>query len=296
MPRRAGFSELRSQRRRSLITPPAVSNIAVGDVTSAITAGSNVVVVDSSNNRVLVYPAVSAWPAQTTQFSPSASSVIGQTSFSNSMANQGGPVSAATLSSPVDVAASATEVFVVDSGNNRVLVFPITNSSPASTPSRVIGQLDFPYNAPNLVIGQEFFTAGSANSVSGSAILDLGATPPHLYVADTANNRVLGFKNFTSLANGQVADLVIGQPDLFHTTINYPTNVGTTPNAQGLNSPTSVAVDSAGNLYVADAFNSRVLRFPAPFASGTTNLETADLILRAIGFSFPSSRTPPRAP
>jgi len=276
-------------------TPPAVSDIAVGDVTSAIAAGTNIVVVDSSNNRVLVFPAVSAWPAQATQFSPSASSVIGQTSFSNSMANQGGPVSATTLSSPIDVAASTTEVFVVDSGNHRVLVFPITNSSPASMPSRVIGQLDFPYNAPNLVIGQEFFTAGPANSVSGSAILDLGATPPHLYVADTANNRILGFKDFTSLANGQVADLVIGQPDFFHTTINYPTNLGTTPNAQGLDSPTSIAVDSKGNLYVADSFNSRVLRFPAPFASGTTNLETADLVLGQSDFvsivTDPTART-----
>ena len=275
--------------------PPAVSDVAVGNVTSTIAAGTGIVVVDSSNNRVLVYPAFSDWPAQATQFSPSATSVIGQTSFSNSMANEGGPVAATTLSSPVDAAASTTEVFVVDSGNNRILVYPISNSAPGSTPSRVIGQLDFPYNAPNLVIGQEFFTAGSANSVSGSAILDLSSTPPHLYVADTANNRVLGFKNFTSLANGQVADLVIGQPDLFHTTINYPTNVATTPNAQGLNSPTSVAVDSAGNLYVADAFNSRVLRFPAPFASGTTNLETADLVLGQSDFvsivTDPTSRT-----
>ena len=265
--------------------PPAVSDVSVGVVTSAIAAGSNVIVVDSSNNRVLVYPAISAWPPQTaTQFSPSASSVIGQTSFSNSMANQGGPVSQATLNSPVDVAASATEVFVVDSGNHRVLVYQIAGSGPASTPSRLIGQLNFNYNAPNLVIGQEFFTAGGANSVSGSAILDLGATPPHLYVADTVNNRVLGFKDFTHLANGQVADLVIGQPDLFSTTVNYPTNVGGTPNAQGLNSPSSVAVDSAGNLYVADSFNSRVLRFPAPFASGTSNLETADLVLGQADF------------
>jgi uncharacterized protein (TIGR03437 family) len=275
--------------------PPAVSDISVGDVTSAIGAGTDIVVVDSSNNRVLVFPAVSAWPPQITQFSPSAISVIGQTTFSNSMSNQGGAVSATTLSSPVDAAASATEVFVVDSGNNRVLIYPIAQPSPGTTSTRVIGQLGFAYNAPNLAIGQEFFTAGPANAVSGSAILDLGATPPHLYVADTANNRVLGFKNFTSLANGQVADLVIGQPDLLHTTVNYPTNIGTTPNAQGLNAPTSVAVDSAGNLYVADAFNSRVLRFPAPFASGVTGLETADLVLGQSDFvsivTDPTART-----
>jgi uncharacterized protein (TIGR03437 family) len=264
--------------------PPAVSDVAVGFVTSALAAGTNIAVVDSSNNRVLVYPAISAWPAQATQFSPSASSVIGQTSFSNSKANEGGPVSATTLSSPIDVAASATELFVADSGNNRVLVYPITSAGPGIMPSRVIGQLGFFYNAPNLPIGREFFTSGAGTSVSGSAILDLGATPPHLYVADTLNNRVLAFKDFTSLANGQFADLVIGQPDLLHTAVNYPSNLSSTPNAQGLNGPASLAVDSAGNLYVADAFNSRVLRFPAPFASGVTNLETADLVLGQADF------------
>jgi uncharacterized protein (TIGR03437 family) len=265
-------------------TPPAVSAINVASVSSAIAAGNSIVVVDTGNHRVLVYPAVSTWPPESTQFSPSAGSVIGQSTFSASMANQGGPTSATTLSSPVDVVSSASELFVTDSGNNRVMVYPSGISGPSATASRVIGQLDFPYAAPNLVIGEEFYTAGSSGSPSGSAILDLSATPPHLYVADTLNNRVLGFNDFTHLLNGKTADLVIGQPDLFHTTVNYPSNVATTLNAQGLNSPSSLAVDSAGNLYVADTLNGRILRFPAPFASGTTNLETADLVIGQADF------------
>jgi uncharacterized protein (TIGR03437 family) len=258
------------------------SAINIGNVTSAVAAGNNIFVADSGNNRVLVYQAVSLWPPESTQFSPSAFGVIGQSTFSASMANQGGLTSAFTLSSPVEVASSGTEVFVVDAGNNRVAVFPSNVSDITGQPvaaSRVIGQLGTAYAAPNLVVGEEFFTAGGSTSPSGSAILDLSATPPHLYVADTMNNRVLGFKNFTSLSNGQAADLVIGQPDLFHTAVNYPTNLATMPNAQGLNAPSSLAVDSAGNLYVADTLNARILRFPAPFASGTTSLETADLVV-----------------
>jgi len=265
--------------------PPEVSAISVGNVTSAIGPGSNVIVVDSGNNRVLVYPPVSEWPPETTQFSPSANAVVGQTTFSASTANQGGPPSSTTLSSPVDVAAAGAELYVTDSGNHRVLVFAFGPAGPMATASRVIGQLDFPYNAPNLVEGKEFFTAGSLSSASGSAILDLSATPPHLYVADTANNRILGFDDFTHAVNGQKADLVIGQPDLLHTTVNYPSNVATTPNAQGLNSPSSLTIDSAGNLYVADTFNSRILRFPAPFASGTTHLESADLVIGQADFA-----------
>ena len=263
--------------------PAPVSEINVANVTGVLASGTNVIVVDSGNNRVLVYPAVSQWPTEATQFSPSAVAVIGQTTFSASKGNQGGPTGAVTLSSPVDVASSASELFVADSGNNRVMVYPYISGVPA-TASRVIGQPNFVYSAPNLVVGQEFYTAGPSGSPSGSAILDLSATPPHLYVADTLNNRVLGFNDFTHLLNGQTADLVIGQPDLFQTMVNYPTNVSTTPNAQGLNAPSSLAVDSAGNLYVADTFNSRILRFPAPFASGTTRLETADLVIGQVDF------------
>jgi uncharacterized protein (TIGR03437 family) len=267
--------------------------INVGYATSAIAAGSNVVVVDNAFNRVLYYPPVAAFPPVSTQFSPSAISVIGQTGFTGSMTNQGGPPSAGTMFSPVDIAASGTELFVADSGNNRILVFPLNAALAGATASRVIGQLDFPYGAPNLVVGEEFFTAGSPSGASGSAILDLSATPPHLYVADTYNNRVLGFNNFASAANGQKADIVIGQPDLFHTDINYPSNLSTMPNAQGLNSPTGLVVDSAGNLYVADTFNSRILRFPAPFAPGTTAPETADLVIGQQNFN--STVTDPTA-
>src|ERR1035438_1001142 len=137
----------------------------------------------------------------------------------------------------MDIAGSQSEVFVADSGNNRILVFAGGATGPTETAGRVIGQLDFPYGAPNLVEGKEFGFAGSTNSVSGSAILDYSSTPPHLYVADTLNNRILGFQNFTALQNHQVADLVIGQPDMFRTLINYPTNNPTMPNRQGVSGP-----------------------------------------------------------
>ncbi len=260
-----------------------INNTGFASAAAVYATGSNIFVSDTGNNRILVYPPITSLTVTAPQgSSPAATAVIGQTLFTTGAANGGNPeASSTTLNTPVDIAASSTELFVTDSLNNRVLVYPLNSNGPSATASRVIGQLDFPYMSPNLVEGKEFHLSGSTSSASGSAILDYSSTPPHLYVADTLNNRILGFKDFTHMQNGQAADIVIGQPDLFRTLINYPANDKTKPNQQSLNGPTSMVVDSAGNLYVADTFNSRILRFPTPFnpPSGSTTLESADLVL-----------------
>jgi hypothetical protein len=94
----------------------------------------------------------------------------------------------------------------------------------------------------------------------GTAI-DVTSTPNHLYVADMLNNRVLGYQNGVSFANGAPANIVIGQPDASSTTC--ASSIG----AATLCEPNGVAVDGNGNLYVADTANSRVLEYTAPFTS-----------------------------
>jgi uncharacterized protein (TIGR03437 family) len=281
----------------SLQTVGGTTQIAFGAGTplGVAATAAGVLVADTSNNRIMVFPTVDAWPAEASQPSPSASAVIGQSSYTIRKANQGnGDASASSLSVPIDLASSGSEMFVVDGQNNRVLVFPATPSGISGTATRVIGQLDFPYTGVDLIEGREFnfFASTGAN---GSAILDQSATPPRLYVADSLNNRILGFKDFNSVKNGQVADLVIGQPDLLRSVVNYPSGDPAVPNDRGLRSPTSLAVDSAGNLYVTDTGNSRVLRFPAPFASGKTALQSADLVIGQSSFNAivtdPTERT-----
>jgi len=265
--------------------PASVSTVNIGNSAGVAANSSNIFVSDVGNSRVMIYGTVDTWQAESIQFSPLAIGVVGQPAFATSSVNQGGLPSATGLNFPVDLAFAGGELFVSDSGNNRVLVYPSAATGTSQTASRVIGQLDFPYNAPNLVEGKEFDLAGStSNGVSGSAVLDFSASPPHLYVADTVNNRVLGFNDFRHLATGQRADLVIGQPDFSSTVKNYPSNLDTSPSQQSLDNPSGLAVDSAGNLYVADTFNGRVLRFPAPFASGQTAMEKADMVIGQLDF------------
>ena len=67
-------------------------------------------------------------------------------------------------------------------------------------------------------------------------------------------------------AGSTTATRVYGQNGSF-TTINYQTNNGV--NANSLSGPQSVALDSSGNLYVADTLNSRVLFYPAGLTTAT---------------------------
>ncbi|MEO8658526.1 MAG: hypothetical protein ABI693_08655, partial [Bryobacteraceae bacterium] len=111
---------------------------------------------------------------------------------------------------------------------------------------------------------------------SGLAI-DRSGKPNRIYVADTSNNRILGFKDARRVKPGDRADIVIGQGDdeasgahvpdsrFYRTSANYGSATATQTNDTGLSRPTALAIDSDGNLWVADFGNSRVVRFPAPF-------------------------------
>src|SRR5208337_1553495 len=97
----------------------------------------------------------------------------------------------------------------------------------------------------------------------------------NLYVADAANNRVLEYN--APLGTAPNPANVFGQLGLF--TTNTANNGGVSANS--LNGPKALAVDAAGDLYVADYYNSRVLEYYTPLkGSGNT---TADLVFGQFG-------------
>ena len=232
-----------------------------------------VLVSDTFNTRVLKFPKLSQWPVSTP---PLAAQIIGQAVETTNKAGVG----PSALSAPVAVAATNTEWFVVDSLNNRVVVFP----QGSGTATRVLGQLGLDENAPNLIEGKELWLLGAypvgANTFAsffGSVVLDGNGSVPHLYVADTGNNRVLGYCDARKSKQGDKADIVLGQPDLLHSRRNG--DGSTTPNTQFLYYPTGLAVDGNGSLYVADTGNGRVVRFSSPCAQPQGQQPQANLVL-----------------
>ena len=264
-----------------------VSALLIGPFTgSLIVINNQPVIADAYYNRLLFFPAVSQWtPGVTSQ---PAVAVVGQTNLTTGTANSGQPQPSATsLQNPAATAYSGTELYIADAGNNRVIVMPQTGSTfgPAT---RVLGQDAMTFNAVNLIEGKEVdFTSSSNGNFLENAgmVIDVNSNPPHLYIADPYNNRVLGFNDVRTAQPGATADIVIGQPDFQHNEINFPSNNASTPNQSGLNTPVDVTVDVSGNLYVADSGNARILRFPAPFAA-PQNLPNADIVLGQSSFTI----------
>ncbi len=252
--------------------------------------GNNPYVIDTGNSRILEFDPYDQWPPESTSFSPTAISLFGQSSAITFLPNAGNPQpSASSLSMPSSAVLVGTDVIIADSGNNRVLAVPQTSGALIAA-TRVLGQIDFGYNSVNLIEGREFFLSNS-----GSAIIDTTSSPPHLYVADTYNNRVLGFYDARKVGPGVRADVVIGQPDFYTAVVNYPANDPQKVTDSSLFGPQGLVIDANGNLWVADAGNGRVLRFPRPFDHTDSPLESADMVLGQGSFFLkvtdPSSQT-----
>ena len=269
---------------------------------------SGVGLVDSGYNRIMIFPNFGNWPTDGT---PPLGTALGQPSTCPTLwpnqackaANNGnlpGP-SNFVFSNPEGMAYTGTDLFLADSGNNRVLDLPQVGGASVFGPAtRVLGQDYFNTNSPNLIEGREFQffgPVGNRDYVDAAIAIDNGTGTPHLYISDPYNNRVLGFKDLRTFVNGgkNKADIVLGQADFTTAMANYPTGDPNQPTKSNLYRPIGLLVDAQGNLYVADSLNSRVLRFPAPFAyagletragvSSGPAPEPADLVLGQQNFT-----------
>jgi uncharacterized protein (TIGR03437 family) len=264
-----GQADFRSRGVPGQATPSSLA----GPVGLAIDNAGNLYVAVPGDNRVLVFSLAG-------NAGGAAQSVLGQSDFATTTANSGAFPSASTntLAGPFDVKVdSSGNIFIADSNNNRVVLFPAGTKSA----TRLWGQADFSSNGANQI------KAGSINAAHKMAI-DYSRTPFALYVSDTNNHRVLGWKDSTRFRNGDPADLVIGQPDFSTAIANIDTRASVKPSRTSLAAPTGIVVDPTnGTLYVADTANNRVLRYPSPVSQ--TGRIAPDAVIGQVDFTSSNS-------
>ncbi len=255
------------------VPPQATSSSIGGPQGISVDANGNLYVAVPKDNRVMVFSTASGSAA-------SASNVLGQSDFTTTTANTKTfpQASSNTLSSPTDVKVDSNgNVFVSDSGNNRVLKIPAGSKSA----SQVWGQSGFVSNGANQI------KANSINFPYQMAI-DYSQSPFALYVSDINNNRILVWNDSVQFRSGDPADAVIGQASMQSGTSNADTGVAQTPTSTSLAAPTGIAVNpSDGTLYVADSGNNRVLRFPRPVSQ--SGRIAPDAVIGQINFTTATS-------
>lgn len=252
-----GQPDLYSNRDNRSLAATTGSNTLSNPLGVAVDASNNVWVVDNGNNRILRFAAPVAGVDAVADL------VLGQANFTDKARNRGGGTAANSLSVPGSVAIDASgNVWVADEYNSRVVRYPAPIASGMNA---------------DLALGQTSLTASTLGTGAATlrgprsaAVLSDGT----VWVTDSGNNRVL---KYISPATGGSADLVLGQAN--YTTATF----GAT--AAELFFPYGVSVSTMGDVWVADEYNHRILRFSSPTVSG----QSANMALGQNGFTGSSS-------
>ena len=237
LPNLSGFANSQPPTASTLVYPAGL----------AIDAAGNLWVADASDLRVVRYANAATIPSGT-----AASEVLGQPNFTDYISYVVAPT-ASSMELPIGVFCSGTTLWVADYYNFRILRFDNAASKANGAPADAVFSVpSFTYWASQNPLPV------AANSLAYPNQLYVDAAD-NLWVADVTNNRVLMFPNASFAVNatnggiGGPATLVLGQTNF---TDNSP---GTT--ASTMSYPDGVYGDAAGNLYVSEAGNNRVLVF-----------------------------------
>lgn len=220
---------------------------------------------DTNNNRILSY---GTNPASFIVDDAPALHVLGQSLITAGNPNHGATTDAIGLNKPAHIALVGRKLYVVDTFNNRVLVWnDVTTVTDGQAADLVIGQPNFTSNSAN---------AGQAmpNAYGLAAPLGITATKDRLVIADSGNNRLLVWEP-PPTAPMTAATEVLGQPDFTTVTPNTGgtatsscndgagcPNVPNAPTAASMYRPGAVWLDG-NDLWVSDTCNHRATRFTA---------------------------------
>ncbi len=241
--------------------------------------GTYIYVGDAGNARVLKFD------INTLTNGEPAVSVLGQSDFTSNTQN----VTQSGLSSVYGLSILPDSIlYVSDKEAHRTMIFDVTAIVDGEDAVDGLGHID--------ANGDMDFTSSSSPSLSNDTLgpggyggLAFSSLDGFLYVADSLFNRVLLYGTTDGLITSEITTNVIGQGNMI--TISSATS------DTGMSTPTDVAADSLGNVYVADTANSRVLvfdvsSFGSPGAAAVHVLGQPDFTSNTQNLSIDGLNTP----
>lgn len=189
------------------------------------------------------------------------------------------PVPAVTSLSPPSITAGAPGQTLTINGTGFVSTSTVTYNGVAHAATFVSAtQLTISLTASDQAIVGSFAVVVTNPSPGGGASNSATFTVKSpILVSDSVNNRVLIYA--APFSSGESASVVLGQTGFTTKTAALT--------AAGMSMPVDAVEDSAGNIYVSDQVNNRVLQFQPPFSNGMN----ASLVIGQPGFGTNTPNT-----
>jgi RHS repeat-associated protein len=228
-------------------------------------SSGNVYIADEGDNRVQEIPAASGTQWGISMTAGDVYTVAGSAAGQSGTSANGTPAAQSLLYSPEAVIANSSGLYIADTGNCRVTEVAAATGT----------QWGIAMTAGDMyVIAGQTGTCGTGADRVTAAKSDLsqpwglafgaGSEAGDLYIADGGNNRVqeIASANETewgqTMTAGDVYTVAGSAAGTFGSSAP-----GSAATSTLLGGPSGISVDSAGNLYIADTSNERVLEVPA---------------------------------
>lgn len=190
-------------------------------------------------------------------------------------AGDGNPAINASLGGPTGVAQDRTgNLFIADASNQRIR--KVDTSGNINTVAGngchgfAVGNPPSCNTTNDVSAGDGVFaTSASLNFPSSVAVDGSG----NIFIADTDNHRIRKVDTtgtITTVAGNGCQGFAVGSPPLCNTTNDVTAGNGVLATSASLNFPSGVALDTSGNLYIADQSNQRIRRVDAATQNITT--------------------------
>ena len=222
-------------------------------------AGGDLYIADAANNRIQMVSQVSQtrWNQSMSPFD--VYTIAGSSAGTSGDSGEGGAATSAKFNSPRGISVdSSGNLYIADANNNQVR--EVARSAGAQWGDGTMAANDI-YTLAGSPAGTSG-TSGDGGAASSGLLYgpsDITWSGSNLYIADTYNNRIqeIAGTGHTEFGVTMTADDIYTIAGSSTGGYGYSGNGGLATSAE-LGNPYSIAIDSSGNLYIADTANNEI--------------------------------------